>query len=79
MIFDHPWLGHLFGDAEVARLWSAEVQLEHYRAFEKALAQALETSKLVPLGFGEQAATSIDVAHIDIASLASATLRDGLP
>lgn len=79
MIFDHPWLRTLFGDPEVGELWSAESQLEHYRAFEVALAHALEASGRVPVDHGRKAAAAIDGAEIDMGNLAKATLRDGVP
>ena len=79
MIFDHPWLGALFGDPEIAALWAADAQLEHYLAFEVALAHALETVGSVPLKQGRQAAKAVDCAVIDTASLTKGTLRDGLP
>ena len=77
MIYDHPWLGELFGDAEVAELWSADSQIAHYRAFEVALAHALEACGRVPEEQERKAAKAIDNARIDVASLANGTLRDG--
>ncbi len=79
MIFDQPWLGALFADTEIAHLWSADAQLEHYRDFEVALANALESCGRVPLGQGRMAAEAIHSAEIDLISLTSATLHDGLP
>lgn len=79
MIFDHPWLGPLFGDPGVADLWSAEAQIAHYRAFEVALAMALEACGQVPEPQGRNAAERINRAGIDVAALAAASMRDGLP
>ena len=79
MIFDHPWLGTLFGDPEIASLWFADTQLEHYRAFEMALANALEFCGRVPSRQGHDAAEAIAKAEIDLTALANATLRDGVP
>lgn len=79
MIFDHPWLGALFGDAEVEAHWSAERQLGHYIAFESALASALEANGRIAFDQGRQAANAVNRADIDIASLANSTVRDGLP
>ncbi|WP_299897009.1 3-carboxy-cis,cis-muconate cycloisomerase [uncultured Ruegeria sp.] len=78
-VFDHPWLGALFGDPEVSALWSAETQLEHYRVFEAALATALEACGRIPPGRGRMAADAIERAELDIATLSLATARDGLP
>ncbi|MGX9353985.1 3-carboxy-cis,cis-muconate cycloisomerase [Roseobacteraceae bacterium S113] len=79
MIFDHPWLGTLFGDPEVEELWCADTQLEHYRAFEVALSHALAACGRVPSEEGREAAETVQNATIDIPSLANATLRDGVP
>ncbi|MDA7430541.1 3-carboxy-cis,cis-muconate cycloisomerase [Primorskyibacter aestuariivivens] len=79
MIFDHPWLGPLFGDPATVDLWSADAQLCHYRAFEAALANALAACGHVPAHQGRDAAEVVERAEIDIASLAEASLRDGLP
>ena len=79
MIFDHPWLGGLFGESKVIDLWSAERQLDRYRAFEVALAKALEACGHVPVRHGHLAAEAIENAEIDMASLAASTTRDGLP
>ncbi|ETA50651.1 3-carboxy-cis,cis-muconate cycloisomerase [Ponticoccus alexandrii] len=79
MITDHPWLGSLFGDEVVAGLWSADTQLGHYRAFEKALAAGLAASRRVPQDQAARAIEAVDRAEIDLSSLAKSTLRDGLP
>jgi len=79
VIFDHPWLGALFGDTEIADLFSADAQLAHYRAFEVALARALGACGRVSMEQEQGAADAIMESRIDITSLADATLRDGLP
>jgi len=79
MIFEHPWLGPLFSDPKMVEIWSAEKQLEHYRVFEAALANALEACGRVPEQQARQAVEAINSAEIDIRSLAEASLRDGLP
>ena len=78
-VFSHPWLGGLFGDPEMAALWSAEAQLAHYTAFEVALAHALEAAGRVPAGHGAGAAASLAAHAIDPVSLAGDVARDGLP
>lgn len=79
MISSPPWLTGLFGDPEVSGLWSSETQLDHYRAFEAALALALEASGRLPPGQGQAAAEAIGKAELNLTSLADGTLRDGLP
>ncbi|RYG89143.1 3-carboxy-cis,cis-muconate cycloisomerase [Loktanella sp. IMCC34160] len=78
-VFEHPWLFGLFGDEEAAALWSAEVQLGHFRAFEAALARAKESAGQVPPNHGEAAASIIETAEIDLHGLARGTGTDGLP
>ncbi|MGF1563587.1 MAG: 3-carboxy-cis,cis-muconate cycloisomerase [Geminicoccaceae bacterium] len=77
--FDHLWLGRLFGDNEALAIWQPEVQLQHYLAFEAALARALEASGRVAAGQGERAAAAITGFTPDVARLAEATASDGLP
>ena len=78
-VFDHPWLGAFFGDDAVAGLWSAGAQLDHYRAFETALARALAACGRVSSEESHNAADAILNAAIDIEALADATTCDGLP
>ena len=76
--FAHPWLSGLLGDAEVAALFSAETQLSHMLAFQRALTDALEaTGRLAP----EDAAVSraaLDGFVPDMGALARGTARDGV-
>lgn len=39
-VFEHPWLGGLFSDDAAAALWSPDAQVDHWIAFETALARA---------------------------------------
>lgn len=78
-VFEQPWLSGLFGDAEAAALWLPEVQLAHFKAFERALAHALEEAGLVPNGLGAAAAEKIEATEIDVESLQHQTAIDGLP
>ncbi len=78
-VFEHPWLGGLFGDDEAAALWSAEAQTGHFRAFERALALALEATGHVAPDHGTMAARAIETAGLDSDSLARGTAADGLP
>ena len=78
-VFDHPWLDALFGDDDVSELWSAPTQLEHFKAFEVALAEALEACGRVSPSVGRAAIEAITIAEFDISALADGTARDGLP
>ncbi|MEO0773833.1 MAG: 3-carboxy-cis,cis-muconate cycloisomerase [Pseudomonadota bacterium] len=78
-VFDHPWMGALFADAEMAALWSAEAQLRHYIAFEAAWSRAGHMAGLWPKTEGEAAAEAIEQAAIVPSDLAAGTGVDGLP
>jgi 3-carboxy-cis,cis-muconate cycloisomerase len=78
-VFAHPWLGGLFGDAEAQALWSEAAQLDHFRAFEAALAQALDAEGMVGEGLGAKAALAISTTQIDLDRLSRGTARDGIP
>ena len=78
-VFEHPWLSGLFGDAELAALWSAEAQLGHMIRFEAAYSRALGTCGLAAADTAEWAARAIEAARIDVEDLARGTARDGLP
>lgn len=78
-VHERAWLGGLFGDEEVSALWSPEAQLRHFRAFEVALALALESTGRVPEGMGASAASIIKDVQLDIPSLNLHTGIDGLP
>lgn len=78
-VFEHPWLGGLFGDTEAKRLWDAPKQLDLYLAFEAALSEALEASGRVASGEGTAAASAIRAAQPDLGKLRAGTEQDGLP
>ncbi|MGN7869934.1 3-carboxy-cis,cis-muconate cycloisomerase [Paracoccus sp. 22332] len=75
-VFDHPWLGGLFADPEVAALWSPEAQLAGMRAFEAAFSRALGRAGLA--GGTEEAARAIEGMGFDMDDLRAGTGRDGV-
>lgn len=77
-VFDHPWLGGLFADAEMAALWSPEAQLEGMRAFEVAWSRALGRAGLADAEQAGAAAAAIAAMEFDLAALRAATARDGV-
>ena len=77
-VFDHPWLGGLFADAEMAALWSPEAQLAGMRAFEAAWSRALGVAGLAEAEVAEAAAAAISGMEFDLAALREATARDGV-
>ncbi|WP_295042969.1 3-carboxy-cis,cis-muconate cycloisomerase [uncultured Paracoccus sp.] len=68
-VFDHPWLGGLFADPDMAALWSPDAQLAGMRAFEAAFSRALGN---------EDAARAIDGMAFDMDDLRAGTGRDGV-
>ncbi|WP_102227043.1 3-carboxy-cis,cis-muconate cycloisomerase [Acidimangrovimonas sediminis] len=78
-VFDHPWLGGLFADPDMAALWSAERQLAHMLAFEAAWSRARGACGLSPAEDAEAAARAIEGASLVSADLAKGMGRDGVP
>lgn len=78
-VFDHPWLGGLFGDAEMAAIWSPRRQVAHMLAFEAAWSRANAAEGLFDAAEAEQAAAAIERAQIDFGDIADGTSRDGVP
>ncbi|WP_299653470.1 3-carboxy-cis,cis-muconate cycloisomerase [uncultured Jannaschia sp.] len=78
-IFDHPWLGGLFGDDEMADLWSPDAQMRHMLAFEAAWTRALGRVGRIDPDVADTTARAILATSPDIASLREGTARDGLP
>jgi len=77
-VFSHPWLSGLFGDAEMAALWSPEAQLAAMRAFEAAWIRALAVAGQVDPAAAEAAARTIEAMTFDTDDLRAGTGRDGV-
>jgi 3-carboxy-cis,cis-muconate cycloisomerase len=78
-VFDHPWLGALFGDPEIAALWSPDTQLNHMLQFEAEWSRALGHVGRIDAGTAEETARHILTTTPDHTALATGTARDGLP
>jgi len=78
-VFDHPWLGGLFSDAQVSAIWSPERQISHLLTFEAAYSRALGVAGKVPNHMAEQAALMIETFEPNLTDLKAGTLQDGLP
>ncbi|MBE9637097.1 3-carboxy-cis,cis-muconate cycloisomerase [Salipiger mangrovisoli] len=78
-VFDHPWLGGLFGDPEMAEIWSAERQMAHMLAFEAAWSRALGACGRVDAEIAEAAAAAIAAARIDLGDIRAGMAQDGVP
>ncbi len=77
-VFDHPWLGGLFRDAEMGAVWSPDAQLAAMRAFEAAWSRALGIAGLAPADQAERAARAIEGMGFDTGALREGTARDGV-
>lgn len=78
-VFDHPWLGGLFGDAEAAAIWSPERQMRHMLAFEAAFARALGQAGRIPQAVADEVAGTIEGFRPDFGDLRDGMARDGVP
>jgi 3-carboxy-cis,cis-muconate cycloisomerase len=63
-IFDHPWLGGLFADPDMAAIWSPDAQMAGMRAFEAAFSRALGRAGLAD--DAEAAALTIEGMAFDM-------------
>jgi 3-carboxy-cis,cis-muconate cycloisomerase len=77
-VFDHQWLSGLFGDQEVAAIWSADTQLKHMLAFEAAWSRAGHLAGLWSKAEGQEAADAIASLDLTPSQLADGTGRDGV-
>lgn len=78
-VFDHPYLSGLFGDPELAALWSAKAQVAHMLAFESAFSRAMGAAGRFDRHLAAQAAAHIDQVALDPTTLRGGCARDGLP
>ncbi|WP_347138579.1 3-carboxy-cis,cis-muconate cycloisomerase [Paracoccus sp. SSK6] len=77
-VFDHPWLGGLFADPDMAALWSPDAQLAGMRAFEAAFSRALGRAGLADSAQAEAAAQVIEGMSFDMDDLSKGTGQDGV-
>lgn len=75
-VFDHPWLGGLFADPDMAALWSPDAHLARMRAFEAAFSRAIGRAGLADRA--EAAARAIEGAVFDMDDLRAGTGQDGV-
>lgn len=78
-VFEHPWLGGLFDEAQMAAIWSPERTLGHLLQFEAVYSRALGIAGVVDIKAAEAAADIIANFNPDITDLRAGTARDGLP
>lgn len=76
--FDHPVLGGLLSDEEVAAAFTAKAELEAMLAFEIALAQAETETGVIPAEAGAGIAQVLATFSPDIAALRQGVAQDGV-
>jgi len=76
--FDHPFLSGLFGDAEIAALFSAEADIAAMIRFERALALAEAECSVLPPDIADAINVSLADFTPDMAGLADGMARDGV-
>lgn len=77
-VFDHPFLGDLFGDAEVAACFSVEADIAAMLDFETALAEAEAAEGLIDADVASELAASLERFEPDLQGLAEGTGQDGV-
>lgn len=78
MIFDHPHLSGLIGDADTAERLSANAATKAMLAFEAALAEAEAAAGVIPAEAADAIVTAIGSFTPDTQALQQATARDGV-
>lgn len=77
-VFEHPWLGALLGDEEIARHFSSAAELDAMLRFEVALAEVQASLAIIPAAAAEAITTAGTNFRPDMAELAAGTRRDGM-
>ncbi|MGN6470862.1 MAG: 3-carboxy-cis,cis-muconate cycloisomerase, partial [Rhizobiaceae bacterium] len=78
LVFDHPFLSGLLGDAEVGAFFSAETELKAMLDFEEALAIAEAEKGVIPEAAGQAIAEAVAGFRPDVEELRESTARDGV-
>jgi len=76
--FEHPVLGGLFGDAEIAELFSAEADVAAMLRFETALAAAQASAGIISEGEAASISQGLAKVDIDYAALRNGVAKDGV-
>jgi 3-carboxy-cis,cis-muconate cycloisomerase len=75
---DHPILGALLGDPELARFFALEAELEAMLCFERALAEAEAAVGVIPCEASQAIASTCERFRPDLDALREGALRDGV-
>lgn len=76
--FEHPVLGGLFGDAEIAALFSAEADITAMLRFETALAAAQAATGIISDGEATSISQGLAKASVDYGALRDGVAKDGV-
>lgn len=76
---DHPWMGSLFGDAQITAIMSPEAELRRMLRIESAWTRTMGQSGVADPATCDSLADAILATPISPADLAAGTARDGLP
>jgi 3-carboxy-cis,cis-muconate cycloisomerase len=76
--FDHPWLGGLLGDTDMAAFLTAEADLRAMLRFEAALAEAEAAEGVIPAAAAERIAMALSDFDPDLEALKTGVGRDGV-
>jgi len=77
-LFDHPLLGGLVGDEEVAQHFTLEAEFKAIEQFELVLAKVSAEFKLIPKGAVSAITKKLDKFAPDLKRLIDASARDGV-
>lgn len=76
--FEHPYLGGLFGDADIAALFSAQADVAAMLRFEVALAEAQAVTGVIANDVATSIAAGIATVQVDMDALRQGMAKDGV-
>ncbi|KQO77637.1 3-carboxy-cis,cis-muconate cycloisomerase [Rhizobium sp. Leaf262] len=76
--FEHPYLGGLFGDADLATLFSVETDMAAMLRFERALAQAQSDVGIISQDVSKAIVAGIAAVSVDYDALRRGVAQDGV-
>ncbi|WP_284778138.1 3-carboxy-cis,cis-muconate cycloisomerase [Agrobacterium sp. lyk4-40-TYG-31] len=76
--FEHPYLGGLFGDADIAVLFSAQADVAAMLRFEVALAEAQAATGVISNDAATSITAGIAAAEVDMEALRQGVAKDGV-
>lgn len=77
-VFEHPFLGALLGDEEIAAQFGAQADIAAMLRFEAALAASEADAGVIPAAAAQAIVAALGAVHITGSELAAAVVRDGV-